>query len=100
RNQNNGQSCIASKRFIVEESVADEFTAKFAAAVKALRVGDPMQRETNVGALARGDLRDTLAAQVERTVSQGAQAVTGGAAVSGKGYFYAPTVLDGVTSDM
>lgn len=100
RNQNSGQSCIASKRFIVEEAVADEFIAKFAAAVAALRVGDPMQRETNVGPLARGDLRDTLADQVERTLAQGAQAVTGGAPVAGKGYFYAPTVLDGVTADM
>jgi acyl-CoA reductase-like NAD-dependent aldehyde dehydrogenase len=100
RNQNNGQSCIAAKRFIVEEAVADEFTAKFAAAVAALHVGDPMQRETNVGPLARGDLRDTLADQVERSVSSGAHAVTGGAAVAGKGYFYSPTVLDGVKADM
>ncbi|MGI9148227.1 MAG: aldehyde dehydrogenase family protein, partial [Chloroflexota bacterium] len=58
RNQNNGQSCIAAKRFIVEESVADQFTEKFIAGVKALRVGDPLQRETNVGPLARPDLLD------------------------------------------
>jgi succinate-semialdehyde dehydrogenase/glutarate-semialdehyde dehydrogenase len=100
RNQNNGQSCIAAKRFIVEEAVADRFTEKFAAAVKALRVGDPMQRETNVGPLAREDLRDALADQVERSVSSGARAVTGGSPLNGKGYFYAPTVLDGVNSDM
>jgi succinate-semialdehyde dehydrogenase/glutarate-semialdehyde dehydrogenase len=100
RNQNNGQSCIAAKRFIVEEGVADQFTEKFAAAVNALRVGDPMQRETNVGPLAREDLRDALADQVERSVSGGARAVTGGTSLAGKGYFYAPTVLDGVTSDM
>jgi succinate-semialdehyde dehydrogenase/glutarate-semialdehyde dehydrogenase len=100
RNQNNGQSCIAAKRFIVEDGVADQFTEKFAAAVKALRVGDPMQRETNVGPLAREDLRDALADQVERSVSGGARAVTGGTLLEGKGYFYAPTVLDGVNSDM
>jgi succinate-semialdehyde dehydrogenase / glutarate-semialdehyde dehydrogenase len=100
RNQNNGQSCIAAKRFIVEEPVADQFTQKFAAAVKALHVGDPMQRDTNVGPLARGDLRDTVAEQVERSLSSGAHAIVGGSSLSGKGYFYAPTVLDGVKDDM
>src|SRR6202165_4045292 len=98
RNQNNGQSCIAAKRFIVEESVADQFTEKFIAGVKALRVGDPMQRETNVGPLARHDLLDALEQQVERSVSAGARAVFGGrpAKTNGKGYFYPPTVLDNV----
>jgi succinate-semialdehyde dehydrogenase/glutarate-semialdehyde dehydrogenase len=100
RNQNNGQSCIAAKRFIVEESVADQFTDKFAAMVNALRVGDPMQRETNVGPLARGDLRETLSNQVERSVSSGAHVVVGGKPLNGKGYFYAPTVLDGVSETM
>jgi succinate-semialdehyde dehydrogenase/glutarate-semialdehyde dehydrogenase len=100
RNQNNGQSCIAAKRFIVEAAAADQFTEKFAATVRALQVGDPMQRETNVGPLARGDLRDTLAAQVERSVKAGAHALTGGSSLDGKGYFYAPTVLDGVSEDM
>src|ERR687883_820045 len=71
RNQNNGQSCIAAKRFIVEAAVADQFTDKFAAAVKALRVGDPMQRETNIGPLARQDLRDALAEQVAGSVARG-----------------------------
>jgi succinate-semialdehyde dehydrogenase/glutarate-semialdehyde dehydrogenase len=100
RNQNNGQSCIAAKRFIVEAGVAEQFTTKFAATVKALHVGDPMQRETNVGPLARGDLREALSAQVERSLKAGAQAVTGGSSLDGKGYFYAPTVLDGVSQDM
>jgi succinate-semialdehyde dehydrogenase/glutarate-semialdehyde dehydrogenase len=100
RNQNNGQSCIAAKRFIVEEPVADEFTQKFAAAVRALRVGDPMQRETNVGPLARGDLRDALEKQVEQSVARGARTIVGGQPVNGKGFFYAPTVLDGVKDDM
>jgi len=100
RNQNNGQSCIAAKRFIVEDRVADRFTEQFAAAVGALHVGDPMQRDTNVGPLARGDLRETLVAQVEQSVAKGAHSVTGGAPMNGKGYYYAPTVLDGVTDQM
>src|SRR6266567_1365305 len=95
RNQNNGQSCIAAKRFIVEEQVAEQFTRKFADTVNALHVGDPMQRDTNVGPLARGDLRDALANQVERTISAGAHTVVGGKSLNGKGYFFAPTVLDG-----
>ena len=100
RNQNSGQSCIAAKRFIVEEPVADEFTEKFAAAVDALRVGDPAERETNVGPLARGDLRETLARQVEESVSEGARARVGGSPLDRKGYFYAPTVLEGVSEEM
>src|SRR6266508_234144 len=100
RNQNNGQSCIAAKRFIVEEPVADEFTAGFAAAVGALHVGDPMQRTTNVGPLARSDLREALGRQVDESVSGGAHVVVGGHAVAGKGYFYEPTVLDGVKDTM
>ena len=100
RNQNNGQSCIAAKRFIVEEPAADQFTQTFAAAVKALNVGDPMRRETNIGPLARGDLRDSLADQVERSVARGAHPVVGGTPLDGRGYFYAPTVLDGVNLDM
>ncbi len=100
RNQNNGQSCIAAKRFIVEEAVADAFAARFAAAVGALRVGNPMERETNVGPLARGDLRDTLARQVEESVKQGARAVVGGTPLAGTGYYYAPTVLEGVSDTM
>ncbi|HEY2596777.1 MAG TPA: NAD-dependent succinate-semialdehyde dehydrogenase [Chloroflexota bacterium] len=100
RNQNNGQSCIAAKRFIVEAAAAEQFTEKFAATVRALQVGDPMQRETNVGPLAREDLRETLARQVARSVKAGAHALTGGLSLNGKGYFYAPTVLAGVSEDM
>ncbi len=99
RNQNTGQSCIAAKRFIVEEAVADTFVAKFAEAVRALRVGDPTDRATNVGPLARGDLREDLIRQVEGARSKGARVVTGGSSLNGKGYFYAPTVLDDITAD-
>lgn len=100
RNQNSGQSCIASKRFIVEESVADQFVEKFAAAVKVLSVGDPSVRETNVGPLARPDLRETLVSQVDASLKAGAHAVIGGKVLDGRGYFYSPTVLDGVTLNM
>ncbi|MGQ0607584.1 MAG: NAD-dependent succinate-semialdehyde dehydrogenase [Chloroflexota bacterium] len=100
RNQNTGQSCIAAKRFIVEEPVADEFGTRFADAVRALRVGDPASRDTNVGPLARGDLRDTLERQVSESRSMGADAIVGGERVNGRGYFYAPTILDGVTDGM
>jgi len=100
RNQNSGQSCIAAKRFIVEESAADEFVANLSKAVQAMHVGDPSERGTNVGPLARGDLREQLVVQVDASVEQGAQAVIGGKQIDGRGYFYAPTILDGVTFDM
>jgi len=100
RNQNNGQSCIAAKRFIVEEPVADEFTSLFANAVRALSVGNPMERSTNVGPLARGDLRDALDRQVSGSLASGAHAVVGGHLLQGKGYFYEPTVLDAVNDSM
>ncbi len=100
RNQNSGQSCIAAKRFIVEESVADEFGRRFADAVRALQVGDPASRDTNVGPLARGDLRDTLERQVTESRGMGAAALVGGEPMAGRGYFYEPTVLDGVTDAM
>jgi acyl-CoA reductase-like NAD-dependent aldehyde dehydrogenase len=100
RNQNSGQSCIAAKRFIVETGVAEEFTQKFSAAVQALQVGDPFERSTNVGPLARGDLRDTLQRQVEESLARGAHAVTGGSPIDRKGYYYAPTVLDAVSLEM
>jgi succinate-semialdehyde dehydrogenase / glutarate-semialdehyde dehydrogenase len=100
RIQNTGQSCIAAKRFIVVEAVADDFVQGFARAVSELKLGDPMQRSTDVGPLARADLRDTLARQVERSVAAGAQVMVGAASQPGRGYFYQPTVLDRVRPDM
>ena len=100
RNQNNGQSCIAAKRFIVEEAVADEFGRRFADAVRALHVGDPAQRDTNVGPLARDDLREALERQVSESRRLGAEPIVGGVRLNGPGYFYAPTILDGVTPEM
>ena len=100
RNQNNGQSCIAAKRFIVVEEVADEFERRFAGAVSALKVGDPMERDTNVGPLARGDLVDEHERQVRESVALGARAAVGGERVDRPGYYFQPTVLTGVTREM
>ena len=100
RYQNSGQSCIAAKRFIVQEDVADDFTRRFTAAVAGLRVGDPLQRDTQVGPLARGDLRDGVHGQVRESVEQGARVLVGGEPLSGRGYFYAPTVLADVRPEM
>ena len=90
---NNGQSCIAAKRFIVHASVYDEFIDRFVAAVAALKVGDPMSLETDVGPLATSSIRDELAEQVEKSVSLGARVLQGGKKLDGSGYYYAPTVL-------
>jgi succinate-semialdehyde dehydrogenase/glutarate-semialdehyde dehydrogenase len=100
RFQNNGQSCIAAKRFIVVESVAAAFEQKFAAATAKLRVGNPMERETQIGPMARGDLRDELDRQVRDSVKMGARVLLGGRPIAGKGYFYEPTVVTNVTIDM
>lgn len=100
RFQNNGQSCIAAKRFIVVESVADAFEQKFVANTAKLKVGDPLEHDTKVGPVARGDLRDTLDELVQQSVKQGAKVLLGGKAREGKGYFYEPTILTNVTSKM
>jgi succinate-semialdehyde dehydrogenase/glutarate-semialdehyde dehydrogenase len=100
RNQNNGQSCIAAKRFIVVDDVADDFEKRFVAAVGALKVGDPADRANQVGPLARADLIDALERQVRESVSMGARVLTGGKRLDGKGNYFQPTVLGGVTPKM
>jgi len=100
RNQNNGQSCISAKRFIVVEDVADDFEKRFVSAVAALKVGDPMDRANQVGPLARPDLIDALERQVRESVGMGAKVLTGGKRLDGAGNYYAPTVLAGVKADM
>jgi succinate-semialdehyde dehydrogenase/glutarate-semialdehyde dehydrogenase len=100
RYQNAGQSCIAAKRFMVEEAIADEFERRFVEAVGKLKVGDPAQREVQMGPLAREDLLDDLDRQVQQSVQRGARVVCGGKRMNGKGYFYQPTVMVGVTPDM
>lgn len=100
RFSNTGQSCISAKRFIVEDAVADRFVAAFCAATRKLVVGDPTDRNTTVGPLARSNLRCDLHSQVERSVSAGATIALGGHVIEGPGFFYAPTILDHVTFDM
>jgi succinate-semialdehyde dehydrogenase/glutarate-semialdehyde dehydrogenase len=93
---NNGQSCIAAKRFIVAEAVADEFERRFVEGTRALVVGDPMDPATEVGPLATEAQVRTIADQVERSVRAGARVLTGGSRVQRPGYFYQPTVLSGI----
>ena len=90
---NGGQSCISAKRFIVEESVVDEFTDLMAAGLERAVMGDPRDEATTLGPLARIDLRDELHDQVERSVSDGARLVMGGKVPDGPGAFYPPTLL-------
>src|SRR5207247_2669847 len=100
RNQNNGQSCIAAKRFIVVESIAADFERRFAKGVEDLVVGDPMDPKTQVGPLARRDLLETLERQVGESVRAGARVLTGAERVGRRGFFYRPTVLADVTEEM
>ena len=100
RFQNAGQSCIAAKRFLVEAAVHDAFLEAFAGFTRELIVGDPLERSTQMGPLARADLRDALVAQVEASVQAGARVVQGGNPLARPGYFYAPTILDRVDTSM
>jgi succinate-semialdehyde dehydrogenase/glutarate-semialdehyde dehydrogenase len=99
RTINTGQSCIAAKRFIVLESIAEAFTSRFVTAMAALRVGDPLDPATDIGPMARQDLVDALSAQVQDAVARGARVLTGGAPAKGRGHFYPPTVLTDVSRD-
>ena len=94
---NSGQSCIAAKRFILVPEIADEFVELFKARVEALRVGDPMDEATQIGPMARLDLRDGLHEQVRDSIALGAVAVTGCQPGEGAGFFYRPSILDRVT---
>ncbi|MEA2683231.1 MAG: succinate-semialdehyde dehydrogenase / glutarate-semialdehyde dehydrogenase [Chloroflexota bacterium] len=100
RNQNAGQSCIAAKRFIVAASIAEAFAERLAAAVADLAMGDPLERATRLGPLARGDLRESLSEQVGRSVSLGARVLTGGRTPDRRGYFFEGTVVTEVTPEM
>ena len=97
---NCGQVCLAAKRFIVEAPVAAAFTERFAAAAAALRRGDPLQAGTQLGPMARADLRDQLEAQVNSAVQAGAQVITGGHRVADAGWYFEPTVLSNITPAM
>jgi succinate-semialdehyde dehydrogenase / glutarate-semialdehyde dehydrogenase len=100
RFQNTGQSCIAAKRIIVEEPIADAFTEKLIDQVGALRLGNPTQDDVTVGPLAREDLRDAVERQIRESVAQGARILVGGRVPNRPGFFYEPTVLDQVRPGM
>ena len=97
---NGGQSCIAAKRLIAHEAVADDFTRAVVDRMKRLRVGEPMAEATDVGPMARKDLRDHLAQQVERSVEAGAECLLGGKTPDAPGWYYPATVLTGVAPGM
>jgi NAD-dependent aldehyde dehydrogenases len=99
RTINNGQSCIAAKRFIVHEAVYDEFEKMFVERMKSLKVGDPMLKETDIGPLVSVEARDELHTQVEKAVAAGARVLCGGRKPEGAGSFYEPTVLADVTRE-
>jgi acyl-CoA reductase-like NAD-dependent aldehyde dehydrogenase len=99
RYQNTGQSCIAAKRFIVVESVFEEFRERFVEEVKRLKIGDPAERSTQIGPLARPDLLDGLERQVRESVKLGAKLLWGGSRRPGRGYYFEPTVLADVSID-
>jgi succinate-semialdehyde dehydrogenase/glutarate-semialdehyde dehydrogenase len=99
RYQNTGQSCIAAKRFIVMEPVWEEYLERFGSEVKALKVGDPMDRETRIGPLARREFIDDLDRQVRESVARGARVLVGGRRIVGRGFYYQPTILSDVPPD-
>jgi succinate-semialdehyde dehydrogenase/glutarate-semialdehyde dehydrogenase len=99
RTINNGQSCIAAKRFIVAEPIADEFERRLVAGMRALVVGDPLDPATDVGPLANGDQVETLSDQVERSVQAGARVLGGAHRLERPGYYFAPGVLTDITPD-
>ncbi len=95
-----GQSCIAAKRFIVEESIAEEFTSKFVEYAANLKVGDPMHPDTDIGPLVREEQIELLEEQVKDALSKGAKALLEGGRLERKGFFYSPVVLSDVTREM
>src|SRR6266571_3983188 len=97
---NSGQSCIAAKRFIVVEKVRQSFESRFVDRMRAAKMGDPMQEDTQIGPQARHDLRDALHAQVEASIAKGAKCLLGGKVPEGRGAYYPPTVLTNVHKGM
>jgi succinate-semialdehyde dehydrogenase/glutarate-semialdehyde dehydrogenase len=97
---NSGQSCIAAKRFVVVEAVREEFERRFVERMQAAKMGNPLSEDTEMGPLARHDLRDDLHQQVERSIKQGATCLLGGQMPRGQGAFYPPTVLTNVRKGM
>jgi acyl-CoA reductase-like NAD-dependent aldehyde dehydrogenase len=100
RYQNTGQSCIAAKRFIVLETIFQTYCDRFVEEIRNLKMGDPMDRGTQIGPLARSEFIGDLERQIRDSVQQGARLLAGGKRSPGKGYFFEPTVLTHVTAEM
>ncbi|MFW5703882.1 MAG: NAD-dependent succinate-semialdehyde dehydrogenase [Patescibacteria group bacterium] len=100
RVRNTGQSCTAAKRFIVVEKRAEAFVEQLVAGINKLKVGDPMDEETDIGPIAREDLREQLDHQVRRSVEMGAELLLGGKIIDRPGYYYEPTILTNVKKGM
>jgi len=96
---NNGQSCIAAKRFLVAKPCVEEFTRRFVEAVRSLKVGDPIEEDTDVGPLATLDGLRALEQQIQNTLAMGARLLTGGRKIEGPGYYFEPTVLADVSKN-
>jgi len=99
RTINNGQSCIAAKRFIIDEEIAGEFEQRFVKAMEALNVGNPLDDTVDIGPLATAQIREDLEAQVQKTIELGARVLTGGTRLDGPGFYYPPTVLTDIPED-
>ncbi len=97
---NCGQSCIASKRFIVVKDIAKEFTEKFVQKTEQLKVGDPLADDTDLGPLVNAKSLENMEGIVTRSIKEGAEILTGGERINGRGYFYRPTILTNVTPAM
>lgn len=96
RYQNNGQSCVCAKRILVHQAIYAEFRARFLAAVAALRIGDPLDADTDLGPLSSEGARGELAGQVAQAIAQGGTLIAGGAMIEGPGAYYAPTIIEGL----
>ena len=99
RTINNGQSCIAAKRFIAHQDIAEQFERRFVEQMAALRIGDPLEAATDIGPLATEDVLLSLTEQVQRTVKMGARLLLGGKRIKGRGFFFEPTVLANPPAD-
>jgi succinate-semialdehyde dehydrogenase / glutarate-semialdehyde dehydrogenase len=99
RNINNGQSCIAAKRFIIHRDIADEFERRFVQGMQELKIGDPFDEATDIGPLATPAILDALHQQVRASIAAGARLLIGGERIDGPGNFYKPTVLTGIPRD-
>ena len=97
---NNGQSCIATKRFVVIKDIANEFIEKFVQKTEKLKVGDPMSEDTDLGPIVNASGLKTIDSQVKDSVKEGAEILTGGEQIKSKGYFYKPTILKNVSTNM